>query len=118
MNMIMVNGVTLPSPSVYRIPMQDLDSENTGRNERGVLVRDRLRQGVYKIELEWWAIDNSKVQTILSAIQPSQVTVQFIDHLGTQTKKMYVGDRNIEMVRFMNQRNKMAWNVTFNLVEY
>ncbi|HZJ99462.1 MAG TPA: DUF6711 family protein [Tissierellaceae bacterium] len=116
--MININGVRLPDPSVYNIPLSDLDSESTGRNEKGVLHRDRLRQGIYKIELEWWAIDNSKVQTILSAVQPDNFSVRFIDHVGYKTKTMYAGDKNVEMVRYMSDRNKMAWNVSFNLIEF
>lgn len=116
--MIKVNGVRLPDPSVYNLPLSDLDSENSGRNENGVLIRDRLRSEVFKIELEWWAIDNSKVQQILSAVKPAKITVEFIDHIGTKTKTMYAGDKNVEMVRYMADRNKMAWNISFNLIEY
>lgn len=118
MSMIEIDGVTLPTPSTYSLPQQDLDSESSGRNERGVLQRDRLREGVYKIDLEWWAIDNSKLQRILSTIRPAKLSVKFITHTGYERKTMYVGDRNVEMVRFMNSRNNMAWNISFSLVEY
>lgn len=116
--MIRINGVDLPPPSVYRLPQYDLDSEDSGRNELGVLQRDRLRQGIFRVELEWWGINNSQLQLILSAIKPSKLTVRILSHAGYQTKQMYAGDRNIEMVRYMGKTSKMAWNISFNLVEY
>ena len=116
--MIKINGVKLPDPSVYRVGRQDLDSENSGRNERGVLIRDRLRQGILKVELEWWAISNAKSNQILNAVKPSSVTVELLVEGRYETVKMNVGDRNSELVRFMGDMGKQAWNVSFNLVEY
>ncbi|HZJ98856.1 MAG TPA: DUF6711 family protein [Tissierellaceae bacterium] len=115
--MLTINGVKMPDPSVYKISRQDLDSENSGRNERGVIIRDRLRQGILKAEYEYWAIDNEKVNKLLNAIKPEKVSVTLLVEGSYVTKEMYVGDRSSEMVRFMNRLDKMAWNVSFNLVE-
>lgn len=116
--MIKIDNVQMPAPSVYRIPEHDLDSENTGRNERGYLQRDRLRQGVFKIEMEWWGVNNNTLATLMNAIKPSKVSVEFLTESGYKTKQMYVGDRSKELVRYMGDTNKMAWNVSFNLTEY
>ncbi|HZK00980.1 MAG TPA: DUF6711 family protein [Tissierellaceae bacterium] len=116
--MVNLNGVDLPSPSVYRVGRQDLDSEDSGRNELGVLTRDRLREGVLKIELEYWAIDNSDATLILQALTSTEMNVEFLLEGHRVTRKMYVSDRNSELVRFMNREDKMAWNINFNLIEY
>lgn len=118
MAMINIDGVDLPSPSVFKIPRSDLDSGDTGRNELGVLQRDRIRQGIYKIELEWKGINSSELHLIESAIEPAELNVTFPTPTGMQIKKMYAGDRNVEMVSYNDDYNKIIWNISFNLIEY
>lgn len=108
---ITINGVGLPAPTSYKIPRFDLDSSDTNRNEAGYMQRDRVRQGIYKIELEWRMLTNAEVNKIETAIQPSSVNVTFPTPGGTKTKRMYAGDRKIDMVA--NNR----WNISFNLIE-
>lgn len=118
MAMITINGVDLPSPSTFKMPKSDLDSEDTGRNELGILQRDRIRQGVFKLELEWKGITSSQLHLIESAIEPASLRVTFPTPIGMQTKTMYVGDRNIEMVKYSDDFDKIRWDISFNLIEY
>lgn len=118
MAMISIDGVDLPSPSVFNPSRSDLDSEDTHRNELGILQRDRIRQGVFKIELAWKGIDSSQLHLIESAIEPAQIQVTFPYTTGLITKTMYVGDRSVEMVKFSEDYNKIIWNISFNLIEY
>lgn len=116
--MITIDGADLPSPSSYKIPRSDLDSGDTGRNELGVLQRDRIRQGIYKIELEWNGITSSELHLIESAVEPEELNVTFPSPVGPISKKMYAGDRNAEMVKYNNDYNNIIWKLSFNLVEY
>lgn len=118
MAMINIDGVDLPSPSVFKIPQSDLDSSDTGRNELGILQRDRIRQGIYKIELEWKGINSSELHLIESAIEPAELNVTFPTPTGMATKKMYAGDRNVEMIMYDDNFDKIRWNISFNLIEY
>ena len=118
MAMINIDGVDLPSPSVFKIPRSDLDSGDTGRNELGVLQRDRIRQGIYKIELEFKGINSSNLYLIESAIEPAELNVTFPTPTGQVAKKMYAGDRNVEMAKYSDDFDKIRWNLSFNLVEY
>lgn len=118
MAMISIDGVDLPAPSVLKIPRSDLDSSDTGRNELGILQRDRIRQGIYKIELEWKGITSSQLHLIESAIEPSEINVTFPTPTGMKTKKMYAGDRNVEIVKYDKDFDKIRWNISFNLIEY
>ncbi|GFN35383.1 DUF6711 family protein [Tepidimicrobium xylanilyticum] len=118
MAMITIDGVDLPSPSVFKIPRSDLDSGDTGRNELGVLQRDRIRQGIYKIELEWKGINSSELHLIESAIEPAELNVTFPTPTGMATKTMYAGDRNVEMLKYDEISDKIYWNISFNLIEY
>ena len=119
MTIISIDGVDLPSPSVYKLPRFDMDSSDTTRNELGILQRDRIRQGIYKIELEWRVITSSQLHLIEMAIEPARVEVKFLTPTGYKTKTMYVGDRFSEMVLLANRKtDDIRWNIGFNLIEY
>jgi hypothetical protein len=118
MTMLRIDGVDMPVPSVYKLPRFDMDSEDTNRNEEGRLQRDRIRQGIFKIELEWWSITSSQLHTIETAIAPASLQVTFITAIGPQTKTMYAGDRNIGMALYDEKTDDIRWDVSFNLIEY
>ena len=115
MALLQIDGVDLPAPSVFKIPRYDLDSGDTKRNEEGYLQRDRIRQGIFKIELEWKGITSAQLNTIETAIAPASVQVTFPTATGMQAKTMYVGDRMVEMVKYQPETR---WNISFNLIEY
>lgn len=119
MAMISIDGVDLPAPSKFKISTFDMDSEDTYRNELGELQRNRIRQGIYKIELEFNGKTSPDVHTIETAIAPVEFKVTFPTPIGKQTKIMYVGDRNgPEMVRNNKNNDDIRWNISFNLIEY
>lgn len=118
MAMVNVGGVDLPAPSTFKIPQFDLDSADTNRNELGIMQRDRVRQGIYKLELEFKGIDSSDLHKINMAIEPSKLNTTFLSPRGFITKSMYVGDRNVEMVKYDKDYNKIRWDISFNLTEY
>lgn len=117
MAIITIDGVDLPAPSSFKIQQSDLDSSDTNRNEEGYLQRDRIRQGIYKLELEWKGITNAQLAIILNTIKPASVAVKFPTENGLVTKTMYVGNRNIEVARYKGT-NDIRWNLSFNLTEY
>lgn len=98
-NYITINGTRLPTPTTYRVQMADLDTENTTRDETGVLHRDRIRSGVYKIIVSW-RLRSSILASVISLIQSSSFTVTFFDTntMTYQTKTMYAGDRESEVI--------------------
>lgn len=117
MAILTINGVDMPAPSSMKIPQSDLDSADTNRNEEGYLQRDRIRQGIYKLELEWKGITNTQLATVLNAIEPASVQVTFLSPAGFLTKTMYAGNRNVEIARYKNDSD-VRWNISFNLTEY
>lgn len=96
MNIIEIDSTPMPTPIMggYTVMRSDLDSENTGRSEDGVLMRIRVREGVYKLEVVW-RVDISQLSTVTTALSPAKISVKFYDlTTGTfVTKDMYVGDR-------------------------
>lgn len=89
-----INGVTVVAPKGFQVDLVDLDSDNSSRNAKGVLVRDRLRQ-MRKLECEWGPLKSSEISGILQAVNPTGVQVTYPDpYSGTdQTRTFYAGDR-------------------------
>ena len=118
MALIKIGEVDLPAPSKYRVPEYDLDSSDSSRNELGIMQRDRIRQGVTKIEAGWKAITSDKLAIIQDATQPDQFEATFVTSGGYITRTMYAGDRNINMVLYDEDYDKIRWDVDCNFVEY
>ena len=49
MDILVIDGVALPTPNEYKVQLNDLDSSDTGRTEDGVMMRNRVREGIAKI---------------------------------------------------------------------
>lgn len=115
---LVIDGFDMPSPTVYRVSHMDLDSNDTYRNELGVTQRDRIRQGVRKIELGWTSLNAEDTALTLSSVKKAKFIVTFLDpELGEITRTMYVGDRSpIELKVDIN--GEQRWNVKYNLIEY
>lgn len=118
MAIITIDGVGIPAPSSLDIDRMDLDSPDTTRNELGYMQRDRVRQGVYKISLGFNAKVSSDIRIIENAIAKTSVNVTFPSPNGMITKKMYVGDRSLNVVLYNNANDKVRWDMSFNLIEY
>lgn len=119
MTMITMDGVDLPAPTKYKITRYDMDSADSNRNELGYFQRDRIRQGIYKIELEFKGISSPEMHIIETAIEPEEIQVTFPTPIGRITRSMYVGDRNgPEMITNHEVSDKIYWNISFNLIEY
>jgi hypothetical protein len=118
MALLNIDGADLPAPSKFKIPNFDLDSGDTGRNELGILQRDRVRQGIFKAEVEWKAITSSQLATIKAATLPASFQATILTETGYVAKTMYAGDRNIEVVKYDPDYNKIRWDVSCNLTEY
>ena len=119
--MISIDGTMLPNPTKYLVSMSDLDSSDTTRNEAGVLVRNRVRQGVTKIELAFKLRGQSAAE-VLALIEPAQVQVEYFDPRIFEPREIqaYVGDRSSNMLVYTPDMNveDIWWEISFNLVEY
>lgn len=120
MALLIIDGVEMPAPSELKVPESDLDSSDTTRNELGHLQRDRVRQGIRKIECSWKALISENASLLLKAVKPISVMVTYPDPEENLmvTKKMYVGDRSSELVLYKQSTNEYRWNISFNLTEY
>lgn len=119
--MITIDGTMLPRPTKYLVGMSDLDGSDTSRNEAGVLIRNRVRQGVTKIELAF-TVRGKTAAELLSLIEPAKVQVEYFDPRTFEPRKIdaYVGDRSSNMLTYTPNMGieDIWWEISFNLVEY
>lgn len=117
MALITIGTTPLPDPAEYSVTLQDIDSENTRRTESGILTRDRVRAGVYKIQATW-KVNKTDLKTITDAVKPAQFAVTFFDPTTSSnpTKDMYVGDRTARLIHL--ESGQSFWELTLSLIEY
>lgn len=109
-----INGVEVTAPKSFKVSIMDLDGENTNRNARGVMLRDRIRV-TRKIECEWGPLTANEIKTILNAISGVYFSVSYPDPIeGQITKTFYTGDRSAPAFNF---KSNMWQGLSFNLIE-
>ena len=114
-NILSIDGVQLPAPMTYSVEYSDLDSDDTGRSEDGLLHRVRIRAGVAKIKVSWEQLDTATLDSILNAIAPESLSVTY--YFGVQkTATMYASAQSCDVRRING--GKAKWNLSFNLIEF
>lgn len=117
MAILNINGTDTPDPASFSVALQDIDSDNTTRDETGQMHRDRVRQGVRKASGKWTFKTNADAQLLLNLVSPDAVTATMLDPQdgGQRTGTFYVGDRSCDLV---HTGLGLRWTVSFDLVEY
>lgn len=120
MNILMINGVYVKSPSEYEVTLSDLDGSGTTRSINGKLHRERIRAAITKIRLSWNSISYSDVSSILGATSSERFQVDYF--FGDDTLKtafMYAGDRSLKLVSAnSNNMSDTRWDLSLSLIEY
>lgn len=118
MTLLKFGGFTPPSPTTYEIEVTDADGGDSGRNENGVMHRDRVRGGdnpIYSIQVGWDALSDDEMKAILNAVKNTSVTVSF--YFGAvRNKKMYAGNRKLKLKAA--PKGVACWELSFPLTEY
>ncbi|MDE5946344.1 MAG: hypothetical protein K2G63_03410 [Oscillospiraceae bacterium] len=112
-----IAGHELPiAPTGYNVTVQDIDSDSTGRSaETGELIRYVIRQGVYKIDVEFRG-HSSDIKFIRNLVSGIQFRVIFWDIDEWHTALMYVSDRSMSMLP--TPYIDGYYDLSFSLVEY
>lgn len=120
-DLIKINNASafLPPPRTYAVYKQDVDSEDTGRTETGVMYRNRLRNNVYKI-VATWRVPTSKLKIVTDSITASKFNVYFYDPTSTEyrTVSAYAGDRQAEMILNGDTDDDTWWDLSVNFIGY
>lgn len=116
MQLVKFGSYVPPAPTKYSLTVQDINSGDSGRGETGVMSRERVRAGVYKLSLEFTNITSADVLKIKNAISSEEIKVTFFD--GSDVSAiMYAGDRSLDL-KSVDDESNCFWDTSFNLVEY
>lgn len=120
MAFITIASTALPNPSEYSVARYDLDSDTTMRSESGMLQRDRVRAGIYKITVKF-RVTGSVLKTITDAIAGVSFQCTFFDPTtsSSPTKTMYAGDRTGTLVVSLDGVIATSeWDLEVALIEF
>lgn len=94
--------------------INDLDSEDSGRNALGEMIRDRITTK-RKWNIICGPLTRSEASIILQAIQPAEYQVKAWDYLSDAevTFPAYTGDRSSPVLN----RDGMLTGLAFNIIE-
>jgi hypothetical protein len=116
-----LDGDRLPEPAhggaIFSV--QDIDSAETGRNQNGEMMRDRVATKI-KWQLTFPPLSRAKLSALLNS-DIKKVTFKFTypDPFSSSemiTKECYVGDRTTPMYS-MSSGLPMWENVSFSIIE-
>lgn len=119
-NGVSLDGTNLPEPAHggATFSVQDIDSSETGRNEEGDMIRDRVATKI-KWQLTFPALSREMAAKLFNAI--SGVTFEFtypdpFSATGDVTKTCYVGDRTAPA--YSTAKGMPLWSdVSFSVIE-
>lgn len=122
---IKINGsyVDMKTPSSYKIDYEDLDSNSYRSITNGDLIRSRLTSKWFKGAFSFNYLEESELETILSAINQDPLYVKIKSPMfginGIIEIQCYVSKVSVEMLRNNpNQINQSQWtNLSFNIVQ-
>lgn len=116
MKLVELGNYTPPSPTEYSLDIQDIDSSDTGRGETGYMVRERVREGIYKLSLGFTNLTSDEVLKIKEALSPESIRVTLFD--GNEvTATMYSGNRALKL-KSVDDESNCFWDMSFSLTEY
>lgn len=118
-----LNGLILPEPAKATFSVQDIDSSETGRNQAGTMMRDRVDVKI-KWQLTFPPLNRTMVANLLNAISAASFEFTYPDPFsatGTATKTCYVGDRTAPAYSTADDESEdgiPVWeNVSFSVIE-
>lgn len=113
-----IGSTPIPGINGYRVDLEDIDTENTNRDETGKLHREVLRKSVMKIALSA-VIPTQEVENICSLISETTFEASVYCPLhpdaagGYTTGTFYVSKKSIQLLSYSNG----YWTISFNAVE-
>lgn len=111
-----INGEPVKTPKDIKLSINDIDSDSTGRNANGDLMRDRVATK-RKLEIEWGPLRQSEISKILNQTSGVFFNVRYFDAKeGLITRTFYAGDRSSPAYTFQN--GAIWWSgLSMNLIE-
>ena len=120
-SLLVVDGVTIKSPSAFTWGVQDISSPDAGRTLDGIMHKERLVFGGQKrkLKLEWNLVKfGTESRAILQAFTPEYVSVAFPDPQegAVITRTFYTGDKELQFRTWWDGKQLLT-NLSFNIIE-
>lgn len=124
MTILTINGkANLKVPATLQVDIQDIDGSESGRNQKGDMMRDRVTGGSNakrKISCTWKGLTQSEISSLLKAMSAVSFPIIYPDPYvgGMRTATVYVGDRSAPMWRNGLVNEEIIWeSLSANFVE-
>ena len=107
MAMLVVNGVTLPTPA-NELEFQHQQLVDSGRNALGQVVAQTINRRLTKINnLRWLYLTRKQWELILEQVDAFHATVQYYDPVAGEVvnRKMYWGDASATVLSYERDSN-------------
>lgn len=90
----------LPNPSEMTIEHFDVDADSTGRNTKGLMIRDRVSQK-FKVSCVWHGVNATDAATLTTLADNKWLKIRFKNPLtgGNATPTVYCGDRSVKVYK-------------------
>lgn len=121
-----IDGVVMPTPSDYTFVEADFDSDSSARSETGLLIRDRIRQGVLSPEYTWNIITTAQLAVILKACKPKEIQVTCFDPMAAEEEVPFMrtftgyaqATRKPKVVLPRENPLDTLWKLSISFIEY
>lgn len=116
--LLIVDGEPLPGINYFKVDLEDIDSENTNRDEEGTLHRQPLRKNVMKVAITA-IIPSDKIAIISKKISEDTFEGSVFCPLHPDAKNnymtgmFYISRKSIQLLSF----REGYWTLSFNAVE-
>lgn len=109
--------IQLPEPGALTVGIQDLDSEKSGRNQKGEMFRDRIAVK-RKLTCTFLPMSGKDMKKVLQAVSDKFFTIEYPDPMTGTRKSItaYVGDRTTP-VYVVKDGRPMWGEMTISIVE-
>lgn len=94
-----VGGVTIPQPQEVTIEHTNVTTEDSGRNEKGIMEITWLRTDIRKVSMKWKALTGNEVAEIRGLMQGKEYDFSYWD-AGQQTMHAYTGENDYSIYSY------------------
>lgn len=121
MDWLLIDGVKPPTPSTFQPVYSVFDSDNSKRNEVGVLHRTVIRKGQCAPKYKWNAITTEELNKLLEMCEPDTLTVKYYDPKLLDYKEISCYAQATLQPELIIPRENPAhslWRIEISFIEY
>lgn len=116
-SIIVVGGVSMPSPSMLTWHLQDISDSAAGRTEDAIMHKNRIAQK-WTADIEWLNLSAADVATVMQAFNAEYFNVEFENPMtmSREIRTFYRGDPEIPLQTW-SVSNKTYSRLAFSIIE-